>query len=49
MSGKNPVGYEIPVNRHTYIYKPPRPLDEIEADINTLEGEIAGLLRGLVA
>jgi type I restriction enzyme M protein len=42
------VGYEIPINRHFYVYKPPRPLDEIEADIKTLEREIAGLLDGLV-
>jgi len=46
---KTKVGYEIPINRHFYVYKPPRPLDEIEADINALEGEIAGLLKGLVA
>ena len=43
------VGYEIPINRHFYVYKLPRPLDEIEADITQLEGEIAGLLKGLVA
>jgi len=43
------VGYEIPIYRHFYVYKPPRLLDEIEADISTLEGEIAGLLKGLVA
>ena len=30
---KTKVGYEIPINRHFYVYKPPRPLDEIEADI----------------
>lgn len=45
---KTKVGYEIPINRHFYVYKPPRPLDEIEADITGLEGEIAGLLKGLV-
>ena len=47
--GKTKVGYEIPINRHFYVYKPPRPLDQIEADITRLEGEIAGLLKGLVA
>lgn len=47
--GKTKVGYEIPINRHFYVYKPPRPLTEIEADITKLEGEIAGLLKGLVA
>ncbi len=45
---KTKVGYEIPINRHFYVYKPPRPLDQIEADITGLEGEIAGLLKGLV-
>ena len=24
---KTKVGYEIPINRHFYVYKPPRPLD----------------------
>ena len=43
---KTKVGYEIPINRHFYVYKPPRPLAQIEADITKLEGEIAGLLEG---
>ncbi|MDE0678728.1 MAG: class I SAM-dependent DNA methyltransferase [Gammaproteobacteria bacterium] len=46
---KTKVGYEIPINRHFYVYKPPRPLNEIEADINRLESEVAGLLKGLTA
>ena len=46
---KTKVGFEIPINRHFYVYKPPRPLDEIETDITRLEGKIAGLLKGLVA
>ena len=46
---KTKVGYEIPINRHFYLYKPPRPVKEIEADIARLEGEIAGLLKGLTA
>jgi type I restriction enzyme M protein len=45
---KTKVGYEIPLNRHFYVYKPPRPLANIETDIAALEGEIAGLLKGLV-
>ncbi len=44
---KTKVGYEIPINRHFHVYKPPRLLDEIEADIAEIEGEIAGLLKGL--
>lgn len=47
--GKTKVGYEIPINRHFYVYKPPRALGEIETDITVLEGEIANLLKGLVA
>ena len=46
---KTKVGYEIPINRHFYVYKPPRPLPEIEADIRELEAEIADLLKGLMA
>ena len=46
---KTKAGYEIPINRHFYVYKPPRPLDQIKADITRLEGDIAGLLKGLVA
>ena len=45
---KTKVGYEIPINRHFYVYQPPRSLDQIEADIASFEGEIAGLLKGLV-
>ena len=41
---KTKVGYEIPLNRHFYVYEPPRPLEVIEADIRSLEGEIVGLL-----
>ena len=37
---KTKVGYEIPLNRHFYRYEPPRPLEEIEADIKELEREI---------
>jgi type I restriction enzyme M protein len=38
------VGYEIPLNRHFYVYEPPRPLDVIESDIKALEQEIVKLL-----
>ena len=47
--GKTKVGYEIPINRHFYVYKPPRPLDQIESDITKLERDISRLLKGLVA
>ncbi len=45
---KTKVGYEIPLNRHFYVYEPPRPLEEIEADLQALEEEIAGLLSDVV-
>lgn len=43
-SSKTKVGYEIPLNRHFYLYEPPRPLEAIEADIKGLETEIVTLL-----
>ena len=45
---KTKVGYEIPLNRHFYVYEPPRPLDEIESDLRELEHEIVGLLGEIV-
>jgi len=41
---KTKVGYEIPFTRHFYRYQPPRPLNEIEADIKGLETEIVRML-----
>ncbi|MDE0133737.1 MAG: N-6 DNA methylase [Acidimicrobiaceae bacterium] len=41
---KAKIGYEIPFNRHFYVYEPPRPLEAIEANLKTLETEIARLL-----
>ena len=45
---KTKVGYEIPLNRHFYTYEPPRPLGEIESDLQELEHEIVGLLGEIV-
>lgn len=39
------VGYEINFNRYFYRYVPPRPLEEIDAELKALEVEIAGLLK----
>ncbi len=39
------VGYEINFNRYFYLYQPPRPLEEIEADIKALEKDIISMLR----
>jgi len=42
------VGYEINFNRYFYQYQPPRPLDEINADISGLEAEIVAMLREVI-
>jgi len=38
------VGYEINFNRYFYHYTPPRPLEEIEADIRAIEKDIVRML-----
>lgn len=38
------IGYEINFNRYFYKYTPPRPLEEIEADIKTIEKDIMQML-----
>ncbi|QXX86816.1 SAM-dependent DNA methyltransferase [Acinetobacter lwoffii] len=39
------VGYEIPFNRHFYVYEPPRDLSEIDADLDAVSREIMALLH----
>lgn len=46
---KTKVGYEIPFNRHFYKYVPPRPLEEIDAELKALSTEIMGLLQEVTA
>ncbi|GLF94658.1 type I restriction-modification system subunit M [Streptomyces yaizuensis] len=41
---KTKIGYEIPFTRHFYVYKPPRPLAEIDTELKALEAEIQTLL-----
>jgi type I restriction enzyme M protein len=41
---KTKVGYEIPFTRHFYVYTPPRPLVEIDAELRDLEAQIQKLL-----
>ncbi|MEV0015186.1 type I restriction-modification system subunit M [Streptomyces tendae] len=41
---KTKIGYEIPFTRHFYVYKPPRPLAQIDAELKSLEAEIQALL-----
>ncbi|MET8938143.1 class I SAM-dependent DNA methyltransferase [Streptomyces rubiginosohelvolus] len=41
---KTKIGYEIPFTRHFYVYEPPRPLAEIDAELKSLEAQIQALL-----
>ncbi|MEV0895619.1 class I SAM-dependent DNA methyltransferase [Actinoplanes sp. NPDC049802] len=41
---KTKIGYEIPLTRHFYVYQPPRPLAEIDAELKALESQIQSLL-----
>jgi type I restriction enzyme M protein len=41
---KTKIGYEIPFTRHFYKYVPPRPLEEIDAELKDLEAQIQRLL-----
>ncbi|WP_256888116.1 type I restriction-modification system subunit M [Acidomonas methanolica] len=43
--GVGRVGYEINFNRYFYRYVAPRPLAEIDAELKTLETDIANLLK----
>ena len=45
--GLGKVGYEIPFTRYFYEYKPPRDIDEIRADIEATEKELARLFKEL--
>ncbi|EJC6779073.1 SAM-dependent DNA methyltransferase [Vibrio parahaemolyticus] len=39
------VGYEIPFNRHFYVYQPPRALETIDADLDAVSADIMKLLQ----
>lgn len=43
------VGFEIPFSRHFYVFKPPRPLDEIDADLKACTDRIKEMIEGLSA
>lgn len=45
---KTRVGYEIPFTRHFYVFQPPRPLDEIDHDLQIVTIEILDLLREVI-
>jgi type I restriction enzyme M protein len=44
---KTKVGYEIPFNRHFYVFEPPRSLREIDADLKKVTGRILKMIEGL--
>jgi type I restriction enzyme M protein len=46
---KTKVGYEIPFNRHFYVFEPPRPLAEIDADLKLVTDRIKAMIEGLAA
>jgi type I restriction enzyme M protein len=46
---KTKVGYEIPFNRHFYVFKPPRPLAEIDAELKGVTDRILSMINGLTA
>jgi type I restriction enzyme M protein len=46
---KTKTGYEIPFNRHFYVFEPPRPLAEIDADLLVVTDRIKAMIAGLAA
>jgi type I restriction enzyme M protein len=46
---KTKVGYEIPFNRHFYVFKPPRPLSEIDTELKGVTDKILTMIQGLSA
>ena len=46
---KTKVGYEIPFNRHFYVFEPPRPLEAIDADLKRSTDRIKAMIERLTA
>ncbi|KPF78063.1 class I SAM-dependent DNA methyltransferase [Novosphingobium sp. AAP93] len=44
---KTKIGYEIPFNRHFYVFEPPRPLAEIDAELAKVTARIQVMLTEL--
>ena len=44
---KSKVGYEIPFNRHFYVFEPPRELHTIDAELKTVAANIMAMLGEL--
>ncbi|EKM93515.1 N-6 DNA methylase, partial [Stutzerimonas degradans] len=41
--------FEIPFNRHFYVFQPPRPLAEIDRDLKACTDRIKQMIEGLSA
>lgn len=46
---KTKKGYEIPFNRHFYVFTPPRPLEENDAELKQVSDRIPEMIGGLSA
>ena len=46
---KTKVGYEIPFNRHFYVFEPSRPLEVIDAELKEMTDRIKAMIEGLSA
>ena len=44
---KTKIGYEIPFNRHFYVFKPPRDLDEIDTELKGVTDRIVEMIGEL--
>ncbi len=44
---KTKIGYEIPFNRHFYVFKPPRELDEIDTELKGVTDRIVEMIGEL--
>jgi len=43
------VGFEIPFNRHFYVFQPPRPLEDIDRDLKACTDRIKQMIEALSA
>jgi type I restriction enzyme M protein len=46
---KTKIGYEIPFTRAFYVFEPPRPLAQIDADLAQVTSRIKAIIEGLAA
>lgn len=46
---KTKTVYEIPFNRHSYVFEPPRPLAAIDTELKQVTDRILTMIGGLAA